>query len=204
MTVDRDPVSSKAKWNLRHEQREMPGPACRVLRAHRDLLPANGLALDLACGLGGNAILLAQAGLKCEAMDISDVAVSRLNTFAGRENLAISACLADVEAHGFSLAPKQYDVIVVSYFLHRPLFPAIVSALKLGGLLFYQTFVQNDAGAQSGPKTLSFYLRERELLSQFRDLEIRYYDERANDNGGKASFEAELVAQKTNAIVSLG
>ena len=184
-----------AKWNQRHQLRDMPGPACRVLLEHRHLLPASGQALDVACGLGGNAVLLAEAGLCCDALDISEVAVTRLNAYAQGRELAIAAQLADVEKIGFEFNPNQYDIIVVSYFLHRPLFPALAAALKPGGLLFYQTFVKASNVALSGPRNSDFYLHEKELPSQFHDLEIQYYVEAANAKNNTSNV-AELVARK--------
>ncbi|MBB5187937.1 MULTISPECIES: class I SAM-dependent methyltransferase [Zhongshania] len=203
MAEYRDALTSKTKWNLRHQQRSMPASACSVLEQHRNLLPATGRALDIACGLGGNAVLLAQAGLLCDAMDISDIAVSRLNAYAQNHSLAISASLADIENDDFTLAAEQYDVIVVSYFLYRPLFSIIATALKPGGLLFYQTFSNTADRLQCGPKTPDFYLQERELLSQFKGLEIQYYHEGENTNSAKTSFEAALVARKPRTKISI-
>jgi hypothetical protein len=70
--------------------------------------------------------------------------------------------LADIERDGIS--SKKYDVIVVSYFLYRPLLPPISQALKPGGLLFYQTFiksvtVENNAIPTSAVSA-SFYLKK--------------------------------------------
>ena len=53
--------------------------ACDALRENIHLLPQiSGNALDLACGMGGNAILLAQESkLTVNAWDISSVAISK-------------------------------------------------------------------------------------------------------------------------------
>jgi SAM-dependent methyltransferase len=195
-------LTSQAKWNQRHQQRSLPVPACRVLEAHREILPSTGHALDLACGLGGNAILLAESGLSCTALDISDIALTRLHNYANKHNLAIYPELVDLEASNFSLAPKQYDVIVVSYFLYRPLLPKLVSALKPGGLLFYQTFVDAGSKGQIGPRNKDFYLRKNELLAQFQDLDVRYYCEHTNNDSIKVNTEAHLVACKLSTLNS--
>ena len=196
MLNDNATLHTIEKWNQRHEQRNMPVAACRVLQEHRHLLPINGRALDVACGLGGNAILLAEAGLSCDALDISDVAISRLNAYAQIHQLTIAAQLLDVEKVGFEFAPMQYDVIAVSYFLYRPLFPLLAAALKPGGLLFYQTFVNASPEIQDGPKNSDFYLQEKELLSQFHGFEILAYNERVDAKNGKITAEAELLARK--------
>ncbi|MBQ0759789.1 MAG: SAM-dependent methyltransferase [Zhongshania sp.] len=195
-----DAIASRNKWNQRHGGRELGTPACEVLQTHLSLLPAQGRALDLACGLGRNAILLAQHGLQCDAMDISDVALARLASYANEHNLSINTLCTDIERDG--IGDQQYDVIVVSYFLYRPLLNAINLALKLGGLLFYQTFVRSASAtnlnkAQTKLGNPDFYLAENELQAQFNDLEIRYYHETVPDQLSDTAAVAMLVASKT-------
>jgi len=69
-------TSDRDKWNRIYAGGRGDSPAAaRVLVDFEHLLPATGRALDLACGSGGNALLLAQHGLKTWAWDISDTAV---------------------------------------------------------------------------------------------------------------------------------
>ena len=195
-----DTIVNRNKWNKRHGERELGTPACEVLQTHLSLLPPQGRALDLACGLGRNAILLAQHGLQCDAMDISDVALERLASYANRHNLSINTLCTDIERDG--IGDQQYDVIVVSYFLYRPLLNAISLALKPGGVLFYQTFVSsaaaiNDNKITTTPSNPDFYLAENELQAQFNDLEIHYYHETAPGQLNNTTAVAMLVASKT-------
>jgi tellurite methyltransferase len=188
------PSDSRNKWNQRHAERELATPACEVLQQHAAMLPKQGCALDLACGLGRNAIFLAQQGLECDAIDVSDVALARLKHYADEENLKINTLRADIEQDG--LTSKQYDLIVVSYFLHRPLFAAIQRALKPGGLLFYQTFVQAQTEApQAKPINTRFCLKHNELCLAFQDLEIHYYHETTFDPVNDTAPLAMLVAR---------
>jgi 2-polyprenyl-3-methyl-5-hydroxy-6-metoxy-1,4-benzoquinol methylase len=66
-------MSIKSKWNERYRAATGDRHALRVLKENLHLLPDNGRALDLACGEGGNSILLAQQGLNVDARDIADV-----------------------------------------------------------------------------------------------------------------------------------
>jgi tellurite methyltransferase len=77
-------MSIKEKWNARYRAAIGERQASRVLKENLHLLPCNGRALDLACGSGGNAILLAQQGLKVDAWDIADVPVAALQELALR------------------------------------------------------------------------------------------------------------------------
>ena len=71
--------AQREKWdnNYRGSTVDFPRP-CHVLDEYGYLLPASGNALDIACGLGGNALLLAAAGLNTTAVDISEVAIDKL------------------------------------------------------------------------------------------------------------------------------
>ena len=162
------------KWDQRYSKRDKPGPACRVLRENAHLLPAQGKSLDLACGLGGNALLLAKQGLDSHAWDYSAVALKTLNTFAAASKLTIHTEQRDVE----QCPPEQhsFDVIVVSQFLYRPMLPALAMALRPGGLLFYQTFNRSKASTQ-GPSNPDYLLAPNELLKAFSSLELIYYRE---------------------------
>ena len=68
-----------------------------VLVANVHLLPRTGRALDLACGLGGNARLLAGRGLQTQAWDQSPVAIDKINAYAQRAGLPLRGQVRDVE-----------------------------------------------------------------------------------------------------------
>jgi 2-polyprenyl-3-methyl-5-hydroxy-6-metoxy-1,4-benzoquinol methylase len=130
----------KAKWNERYGDATGERQASRVLKENLHLLPDNGRALDLACGSGGNSILLAQQGLQVDAWDIADVPIAALQDVALKRQLSIQAGVRDVEAK--PPEPETFNVIVVSYFLDRDIIPSLIQALKHGGLIYYQTFPQ--------------------------------------------------------------
>jgi len=184
--------SLAAKWDARYREAGT-AEATRVLAENRHLLPAAGEALDLACGLGGNALLLARHGLRTTAWDLSPVAIDHLRREAA--GLPLRAEVRDVVA--VPPAPGSFDVIVVSRFLERDLCPALMAALRPGGLLFYQTFTRDKAGP-GGPTNLDFLLAENELLRLFADLRLRVYREEGSigDIGQGLRNEALLVAQK--------
>lgn len=183
----------QTKWDRRYRESDGEPRAARVLRDNLHLLPAQGKALDLACGLGGNALLLAERGLAVQAWDISPVAIAKLAERA--KGLSIEARVVDITAE--ALTVKRFDVIVVSYFLDRRLASAIIDALRPNGLLFYQTFNHIQLGR--GPGKPAFRLEENELLRMFAPLAIRYYreDGMAGDSEQGLRDEALLVAQKT-------
>jgi tellurite methyltransferase len=185
----------RVKWNQRYAQTDrMPSPAV-VLTANAHLLPASGRALDLACGLGANALFLAERGLDTTAWDLSAVAIDRLAAEATARSLRLDLAVCDVEAH--PPAPSSFDVIVVSHFLERVLMPAIAAALRPSGVLFYQTFAR-EAVSDCGPSNPDFRLETNELLRLFQGLTVRVYREegRLGDLSRGTRDLAMLVAQR--------
>ncbi len=182
------------KWDTRY-RKAGAAMAGEVLAENRHLLPAKGEALDLACGLGGNALLLARTGLRTRAWDLSAVAIERLAAEADAEGLPLCAEVRDVVVA--PPAAGSFDVIVVSRFLERGLCPALMAALRPGGLLFYQTFTR-DKAVPGGPSNPAFLLAENELLRLFDGLRLRVYREEGclGDVTRGLRNEALLVAQR--------
>lgn len=96
-----------------------------------------------------------------------------------------------------SPGPGSFDLILVSYFLERALAPAIIQALRPGGLLFFETFCV-DAVSDSGPSNPAFRLGRNELLALFRPLEVVFYREEGRIGETRLGVRdiAQLVARK--------
>jgi len=178
------------KWNSRYKASAAAPKAARVLLENRHLLPVNGHALDVACGLGGNAIELARHGLQVDAFDLSDIAIAGLQERASQNNVSIHTLVCDIEQT--PLAPQKYDVIVVSYFLSRPLFPSLMAALKPGGLMYYQTFTQSKV-SERGPQNPDFRLADQELLSLLAGFHLLVYREEGCVGNTLEGFRDELM-----------
>lgn len=184
------------KWDSiysRAAQRDYPAAA--VLTENGFLLPESGSALDLACGLGSNALYLAERHLVTEAWDQSRVAIDKLQRLADSRNLPLKARVKNTSPQAFINC--AFDVIVVSRFLGRTLTDGIIAALKPGGILYYQTYTLEKIG-QKGPGNPDYLLAENELLSLFSPLRIVYYREngRIGDVNLGLRNEAQLIACK--------
>jgi hypothetical protein len=71
---------------------------------------------------------------------------------------------ADLElCRAWPLTDRRFDVVIVTNYLHRPLFESILDAVAVGGLLIYETFAQGNArfGRPSNP---DYLLKKGELL----------------------------------------
>ena len=128
---------------------------------NRDLWPHRGLVLDVACGQGRHAILLAQTGLQVRAIDRNAEAIDALRHDAGARGLQIDAAVVDLETDPPpSLGESLYDAVLVFNYLHRPLMPALREAVKPGGRIFYETFTTRQA-ERGHPRNPAFLLRGR-------------------------------------------
>ena len=119
-----------------------------------------GAVLDVACGTGRHARLLASLGFEVDAVDRDP------QLFAGPP-AQVKLLGADLEAGPWPYGERRFDAIVVTNYLHRPLLPTLAGALERGGLLVYETFAQGNErfGKPSNP---AFLLAPGELLEAVR------------------------------------
>ncbi len=187
---------TREKWDKVYSaQSHQQAHATQVVAENIHLLPSAGKGLELACGLANNSFALAECGIAMEAWDISIVAAERVNQRAAQTGAQVTASARDVVIQPPLAA--EYDVVVVSHFLDRTLIPAIITALKPGGLLFYQTFTQTRV-SESGPQNNDWRLADGELLTLFAALRPLVYREEGlmGDIRHGLRNEALLVAQK--------
>ncbi len=130
-----------------------------------------------------------------DAIDISDIAIDSIRQKAREEALSINGMVHDIESQG--LSQQQYDVIVVSYFLNRKLFPEIISRLSSSGLLFYQTWTVEKRN-QVGPRNPEFLLQPNELLHLCNNMNILYFqdDGQVGDMSDGKRNTSMIVAMK--------
>jgi SAM-dependent methyltransferase len=155
------------------------------LTSHAHLLPHAGDALDVACGSGRHALWLAERGLRTTAIDRDAGTIERLAAEAARRTLALTTDVVDLESGTFTFPPNAYDVIVVVHYLHRPLFPSLIGALRPGGVLVYETFTRAQA-TRGRPTNPAFLLDAGELLMRVQTLDVL-----ASREG---DFEGRMVA----------
>jgi len=137
-----------------------------------ELIPAGGRVLDVACGGGRHVRYLAGRGHAVDAVDRDAGAIAALAGTAG-----VMALCADIEAGPWPYAGRAFAGIVVTNYLHRPLFPHLLAALAPGGVLIYETFAAGNEryGRPSNP---AFLLRPGELLELVRDrLRVVAYED---------------------------
>jgi len=122
------------------------------------LIRPGGCVLDVACGSGRHARYLADRGWEVEAVDADAEAIAAL---AGVPR--INTLLADLENGPWPYLGRRFDAVVVTHYLHRPLFRLFVESMSDSAVLIYETFMVGNErfGRPSRP---DFLLRPGELL----------------------------------------
>lgn len=125
-----------------------------------------GEVLDLACGTGRHARLLASLGHPVLAVDRDAAALEKV---AGH---GIATLQIDLESGGAPATMWPFEAgrfagVVVTNYLHRPLFPRLLESIAVNGMLIYETFAQGNErfGRPSNP---AFLLAQGELLDRLR------------------------------------
>jgi SAM-dependent methyltransferase len=133
------------------------------------LAPRGARILDLACGRGRHALLLAAAGFSVRALDRDPGRIASLKNLSRRLRLPLDAEIVDLESADDALGAEAWDLVLVFNFLHRPLFPALVRALAPGGLLLYETYTAEGSRCPRSPEHL---LVPGELVRLVAPLEV--------------------------------
>jgi len=167
--------TERLEWDRRYTDgeyrpRTWPSP---FLEEWIDRLPI-GLALDVACGAGRNALRLAEAGHQVEAVDISASAIGMARIEGERRGLEVAWNVADLD--DAELRTSAYDVITVIRYVNRRMWPRLVAALAPDGWLLIEHHLQTTANVD-GPSSPDFRLAPQELLGAFRSLRILHYEE---------------------------
>lgn len=151
-----------------------------------DLVPRGGSVLDVACGSGRHLRWFAQRGHRVTGVDRSPQALADCAGIG-------ETLLADIENGAWPLAGRQFDGVVVTHYLWRPLLRTIVASVAPGGVLLYETFaVGNETvGRPSNP---DFLLRPGELLDACRGELLVVAYENGFIEGPPARFVQRLAA----------
>ncbi|MCL4792781.1 MAG: class I SAM-dependent methyltransferase [Gammaproteobacteria bacterium] len=125
------------------------------------LIAAGGRVLDLACGKGRHARLLADRGHPVTAVDID---VSGMAGLCGDPRIELRKL--DLESGTQPFAGEQFAGVLVCNYLHRPHFAWLPDILQPGGVLLMETFAQGNE-AYGHPRNPDFLLAPGELLAAF-------------------------------------
>ncbi len=178
----------REKWDTRYagEQYALGKSPVAFLRDNVELLP-KGSVLDLAMGEGRNGVFLATKGFRVLGLDVSEVGLRKAHRLADEFKTEIETEVVDLEQT--ELPADEYDVVLMTYYLQRDLFPQIKRALKPGGVVVIETYHEGHRKLRpTFPE--QYLLKEHELLEVFGDFEILVYQHRDDGESAVASILA--------------
>ncbi len=183
------------EWNERYAARSRAGEdfgtePTPLVQQTAAALPA-GMALDLACGAGRNALWLAAHGWNVRAIDGADAAIHELREQARVRGLTVDTAIADLEAPTFHVQENGWDLILDCYYLQRSLFPRIRAGVRPGGVAIAIVHITNP-GEEPNYKRAA----PGELRTFFSGWEILHDYEGAPRDSAHRCAVAEIVARK--------
>ena len=172
-----------------------------LVEAIKDL-PAGSTVLDLGCGEGRNALYVAKLGFVVTAVDISEIALRKLERAANDLHLSIKTVHSDIATFDFD---KKWDMIISTAALHlisRDQQESVITKMKESvndnGLNLITIFNKDDPGYKEYPE-LSFTNIE-ELIEAYKDWKIlvaETYTKDETHNAPHTHHIAALVARKS-------
>lgn len=185
----------REKWDRRYAAgayAERRHPSAILTKWLPGLSP--GDALDIACGAGRNALHMARAGFRVDAVDVSAEALARAAASAVELGLEVNWVQCDLDA-GLPLA-GPYDLIVMIRYINEPLLRALPALLKPGGMLIVEEHLATGE-AVIGPSDPRFRVMPGALPAAAPDLEVLEATEAVtHDPDGRPVALARLVARK--------
>ncbi len=149
--------------------------------------------LDLACGTGRSGLVLARRNIPVVFADRSATALDGISQQLEAENLPGRVWQIDLEQPGIKpFAGQVFSAVICLRYLHRPLFPHLMAAVDVGGLIIYETFTTENSRF-GRPNNPDFLLRAGELKTVFHNWQVLHYYEGTQRNPDRAI--AQVVAR---------
>jgi SAM-dependent methyltransferase len=200
--------ATTSEWDAKHRaaaEGSLAEPAGFVMEL-LPLLPL-GPALDLACGTGRHALLLASRLQVVTAVDSSSVALEILEQRALDAHRAVTRVKRPAQianrGHGIqlwqadleqvSLPSEVFSLVICVNYLQRSLFSQIERTLAPGGMLLFETHTVAQLDFAGGPRNPDYLLQLGELRTAFPSLRHLFYRELRAGKG-----IASLIAQKVD------
>ena len=187
-------LQDRNKWNQRYaEDSYHKGNPVTLLENWIAEIPV-GKALDVACGAGRNALLMAQAGFDVDAIDISSEGLNKARQNAASQGFDINWIEHDLDqTYQFETG---YDLIVVMWYVNLPLISKLCNCLAPGGYLLCEEHLVTDREV-IGPTSTNYRVGPGKLREIVSVLEVLFYRESIETTAEDEQLaSAAVVARK--------
>jgi len=178
-------------WDIGH-----PQPVFEALIKGGEIKP--GRALDIGCGRGENAIMLAMNGCDVTGIDLVDNAISDAKAKAMERHAKVNFVVGNVLRMDLLFMEYEFDVVIDSGLFHamtdeeRPVFARQVHrVLKPGGKYFMLCFSDKEPEGY-GPRRISKPEIEQTFTPLFKIIYIK--DSAFESRFGAGRREAYLLS----------
>ena len=158
-------------------------------------VPEPRRALDVAMGRGRHSLPLAMSGFRTFGVDLKFDAVREGVERAAAHQLVVRGLCADLTNH--PLPRERFELVLVTRYLQRDLFPALGEALTDGGVVVYETFTEAQRRHGRGPTSRDHLLIPGELRTYFQGFEVLFSEEVSGPDA-----LARVVARKSRSFNS--
>jgi 2-polyprenyl-3-methyl-5-hydroxy-6-metoxy-1,4-benzoquinol methylase len=162
--------------------------------------------LCVADGEGRNSVWLAKQGMRVDAFDLSEIALSKAIALATEEAAQVQFSLASTDTWNWQ--SSQYDAIVGIFIqfadpvMRARLFAQMISTLRPGGVLILQGYTPKQLVFKTGgPSILEHLYTEdliRDLISDLEIIDLCVYEKILSEGPKHTGMSAllGLVARK--------
>jgi cyclopropane fatty-acyl-phospholipid synthase-like methyltransferase len=162
--------------------------------------------LCVADGEGRNSVWLAKQGMRVDAFDLSEIALSKAIALATEEAVQVQFSLASCESWDWQ--PNHYDAVVAIFIqfanpvMRTRLFAQMASTLKPGGLLIVQGYTPKQLVFKTGGPSILEHLYTddmiRDLISDLEIIDLCVYEKYLSEGPKHTGMSAllGLVARK--------
>jgi tellurite methyltransferase len=178
-------------WDKRYRDRSHGGLGAphELLRRFWPAIP-KGQVIDVAMGGGRNALFLAGKGFGVCGVEKSAEAIK-----IARRLLDDRVAIIRGDAERLPFRQESAEGVLVFYFLLRSIMGDIVTILKKGGVVIYETFLKRQNEIDK-PRNPEYLLDDGELISFFRGFDLIFYEETLSIAGRRKRAVAKLVGRK--------
>ena len=187
--------ADRKKWDTRYRAGEY-GSRTHPSTLLTEWVPTltRGRALDVASGIGRNALYLAKLGFEVDAIDISTAALDRLSDTAKSQGVNVTCIQADLDAA--DLPADSYDLIVMVRYTNAELIARLLPKLTSSGFFLCEEHLATEREV-IGPSNPAFRMAANELLHLAGNLRVLFYKEGVvEDPDGRLAALAQIVACK--------
>lgn len=163
----------------------------KFLSLNYDYIPPESKVLDMGMGEGRNAVFMARKGYKVTGIDISSVAVKKAKMLADEYGVRINTIVASMNK--YKVQAGSFDAIICFYYVDRKLHERMLSWLRPGGILIYESHTDLQKTVKGNERYDEEYLlRPSELLTMFKGMKILKYEEPIHSG----EFTASIILKK--------